>query len=97
VRDEARLAYTDDPRLRGLRHTWVERSQMRTAQARALTTVILETGEDVRPNPHAHPNDATRLRGIPCIGIGVIGAIRGSRPEDALHELARRYDALDTL
>ena len=37
--------------------------------------------EPVLPNPRALPNDATRLRGIPCIARNVEGAVMGTRPD----------------
>jgi hypothetical protein len=48
---------------------------------------VLATGENVPANPKAQTNDPTRLRGVPIVGRGVGGAVRGSRPTDALAKL----------
>jgi hypothetical protein len=89
LQDEVKLAWTDIPALRGLKGQSIARSEMYRAQARALADVLLETGE-AAPNPRAQANDPVRLRGVPIIGRGVAGAIRGSRPTDALAKLIER-------
>jgi hypothetical protein len=84
MRDEVRVAWADSPHARVLKGSWIERSALRAAQARVVADAVLATGEDAPANPRAQPNDPVRLRGIPCVGRGVGGAIRGTRPEDAL-------------
>ncbi len=47
----------------------------------ALTQVIANTKHDIRERrPHVDPADTLTLRGIPAIGRGVAGAIRGTNP-----------------
>jgi hypothetical protein len=50
MREPTRLAYTDDPRLRGLKGTWLERSALVAAQARVMADAVIAAGEDAPPN-----------------------------------------------
>jgi hypothetical protein len=58
---------------------------LRVEQARVLAKVILENC-DAPPRMH-RPSlvaDPVSLRGIPAVGRGVSGAVRGSRPGDGI-------------
>lgn len=75
--DERRLL----PRLR-------DRTRMLREQARAVELAVREADEVTvgprRRGPRSAPGDALRLRGIPAVGRGVAGHVRGSHPEDCL-------------
>jgi hypothetical protein len=60
---------------------------------RKLAKILLETGEAAPPPTKGASNggDWERLRGLPAIGLGVSGAIRGSDP---LGEVLRREHRL---
>jgi hypothetical protein len=45
---------------------------------------ILSDTEPIKANPRALPGDTHRLRGIPAIGLGVQGAIGGTRPDTSV-------------
>lgn len=70
----------------------VRRNQERREMLEQAQRVAKELGVDVptvlaaQKQVQASPGD---LRGIPVIGRGVGGAIRHSRPEDAIKKLAR--------
>lgn len=74
-------------------HGWhprlmLDREAMRAEQARVLAEAIIDTGRSVEEQRAATPaGDVSRLRGIPAVGRGVGGAIRGTRPTDALGRL----------
>jgi hypothetical protein len=87
MRDEVRVAWADSPHARALKGTWLERSAMQAAQARVVADAVLATGEDAPPDPRARAGDGIRMRGVPIVGRGVRGAMKGSSPEDALHRL----------
>lgn len=92
-RDEARIAYTDDERLRALVGRWVQRHEMARAQAAALARALDEqavTVEEAKPPPATAAGDPRRLRGLPAIGYGVGGAIPGTRPDTAVLRLDGR-------
>lgn len=85
--DEVSLAYTDDPRLRGLKGRWMERIALEREQARILAEEAMRYIDETpaeEPKPGSLPGDKLRLRGIPCLveqGLG--GEIRYTRPGNA--------------
>jgi len=54
----------------------LQRQELEAQQARAVARALAE-GEAAQAKPVASPAD---LRGIPVVGRGVAGAIRGTRP-----------------
>lgn len=69
-------------RLQGL----LNKHQIHAKNAALIAKLALETDLDVpmRPAAGATPaGDEERLRGIPAIGRGVGGAMRGTRPDQA--------------
>lgn len=79
--DEARLL----PRVR-VPSELLERRRLERRQAAALDAAIAAEPEG-KPLPLRYeltkPGDPRQLRGIPAIGRGVGGAIRGTQPEQA--------------
>ena len=71
----------------------------RTRRARVLTVQIVEIAREtdlpLPVAPGAPGGDRDRLRGVPVAGFG--GAIRGTRPTDALSRLDREARALAVL
>jgi hypothetical protein len=68
----------------------IRRHQEHVAHLRLLVQIAEETGGSVQEEREKHrpmyrdPADAATLRGLPAIGPGVAGAIRGTRPGDGL-------------
>lgn len=61
---------------------FLERHDQRRTHAAKLNHAVVSTTHDVSTKRHyADPADTLTLRGIPAIGRGVAGAIRGSNPE----------------
>jgi hypothetical protein len=60
--------------------------ELRAEQAGILARILLETGEALPPREFRGSNggDHGSLRGLPAIGRGVSGAIRGTDPLYAL-------------
>ena len=59
----------------------VKRRRMAAQQAKQLASLAREAGEPLPSMPRATAaGDASKLRGVPILGRGVDGAIRGSRP-----------------
>lgn len=73
--DEARLM----PHLRANASPLLERHRMERSQAAALDAVLAEGVAGSRPRGAAKMEPA-ELRGIPAIGRGVTGAIKGTAP-----------------
>lgn len=69
------------------------RHMQRIEDEQKFAKILLETGEAAPPptNGASNGGDWERLRGLPAIGRGVSGAIRGSDP---LGELLRREHRL---
>lgn len=66
---------------------WLQRRRQDAVHARMLARIALEVGENVPQRPIAGATaggDERKLRGIPAVGRGVAGAIRGTRPGDGL-------------
>jgi hypothetical protein len=58
--------------------------------SKRVDKAIKEAGlQTVLANPRALPNDARRLRGLPCVARNVAGEVFGSRPD---REVVRRLD-----
>jgi hypothetical protein len=96
--NEARLVYSDDPRLRGsgLFGLWLERAELGDAQRRARLTAEIENAVDERPGSPTAAGDTRKLRGIPAIGRGVAGAMNGTDPlREALKKERRAADRDD--
>jgi hypothetical protein len=65
----------------------------RAEDERKLARILLETGEEAPPLNSAGATaagDPARLRGLPAIGRGCAGAVRGTNPLAALLASARR-------
>ena len=60
------------------------RRQEQAADRENLDRIVREVGDDEPPSVAGAAAPADRLRGIPAIGGGVSGAIRGTRPGDSL-------------
>jgi hypothetical protein len=64
---------------------FLETAQERRDHARALEREVLQQQVDLRERKITHdPSDSLTLRGIPAVGRGVAGAIRGTSPESAV-------------
>lgn len=60
---------------------WLDQRTLDAEQERKLARIAMETGSSVEHvGPMRAGGDTTRLRGIPAIGRGVSGEIRGTRP-----------------
>jgi hypothetical protein len=57
------------------------------AGRKILEAVQQADTDDVQPDPFAKIGDQARMRGVPCLGRGVGGTMRGTSP---LGELIRR-------
>jgi hypothetical protein len=69
------------------------RHQQRADDIRRLAEILLENdvdAPDARTVTRAQHHDQARLRGLPAVGRGVQGAIRGTSPHHALIEKERR-------
>jgi len=75
----------------GDEHHLLERYRRDREQAKILVREIdraIDEGKDISVRGTRDPVDAVRLRGIPCVGPGGVGgAIRGTRPDQAVLRL----------
>lgn len=63
----------------------VRNQRLDAENARRLARIARETGQALpRKPPPGSAADALTLRGIPAVGRGVSGQIRGTQPEQAL-------------
>jgi hypothetical protein len=61
---------------------FIHRHELQRAQARALDAVLCEVDAMLENRRQSKlPGDPLSLRGIPVIGRGVGGAVRGTRPD----------------
>jgi hypothetical protein len=58
-------------------------AELENHQAIVLATIAREVHGDVQAERSKHIPSATELRGIPAIGRGVAGALKGSSPHHA--------------
>jgi hypothetical protein len=77
----------------------VQRRRLNANLARQLTEMARETDQPL-PTRATAGGDVSKLRGIPAIGRGVPGAMRGSRPDmsylpEAVRFLAVAVDGID--
>jgi len=67
---------------------WARREHEAVAMDRRAAEIVLECGLDIPSRAELSaataPGDTRKLRGIPAVGPGVPGAIRGTRPDRAL-------------
>jgi hypothetical protein len=76
----------------------MSRWRLRVKHAEQLTEFSRESHQ---PVPVAHATaagDEERLRGVPCVGRGISGAMRGTRPEstiDVMDTMRRRLAVYD--
>jgi hypothetical protein len=65
---------------------FLEQHQERRDHSRALEREVAQQGVDLakRKKIVCDPADSLTLRGIPAVGRGVAGVIRGTQPESAV-------------
>ena len=64
---------------------FLESVRERSAHAALLDDVVARTELDLRERKIVcDPSDSLTLRGIPAVGRGVAGVIRGTQPEQAV-------------
>jgi hypothetical protein len=64
---------------------FLEERREQIDHARALEREVVQQGVDLaKRKPYVDPADTLTLRGIPAIGRGVAGVIRGTQPESAV-------------
>ena len=65
----------------------VTRTRLQVTLSNQLTELARETGMELPAAGATAAGDPQRLRGIPCVGRGISGGIRDSRPEDSIGRL----------
>ena len=60
------------------------RRQEQTGDTEKVDRILREVGDEQPASAAGAAGDERRLRGVPAIGRGVAGAIRGTRPRDGL-------------
>lgn len=74
---------------------WLKQRKMEAVMARKVARIAIETGGELPSSKSKLPGDAAALRGIPIQGKGIGGAMRDTKPEDALlMKEKRRADKL---